>query len=481
MHPWSASDISSIILRSQHTGVSLSPPSTPTRPGPIRSTSGVRAENPAAQPHHAAKTDAQLQFRPITDAAANDSTRDYLSSHTAASSRKDKPPSGSSAGAPHARPVHLPAASYSAPHASPPAQNTSAATVTSHHRALLHTNGTGRTPDSTQEAEASPPLLTSGSRPGLTSAPFGHTDQSAPLFSAPTPRRSSAAGHDIPHLDDAEGAAEEREVLYSLRKQAISNEVELLRQRLAIVHLELHNRNKDYELLQRVAAVSEYRAEAAERALADLQQQVEISADAKSRLPQRDASTTISEEFPSSPLRCNFGSISIDAGTQTPAAAAAESSGMALLQRLVAVPSPLPGTYTHATSVSPQKHASQKSSVSLEHVNAKADHLAEKLEELLFNMSVQQREFSKLSRAASGLFRTLIQTLQAVAHCYSILSGGHDEQVPQRRYMVIERELEGRDVGVFASEACVLIEDAIEAVNLVNMLRAPRTFQTGKK
>ncbi len=35
--------------------------------------------------------------------------------------------------------------------------------------------------------------------------------------------------------------------------------------------------------------------------------------------------------------------------------------------------------------------------------------------------------------------------------------------------------------GVFASEACVLIEDAIEAVNLVNMLRAPRTFQTEKK
>ena len=487
MHPWSASDISSIILRSQHTGVSLSPPNTPTRPGPIRSTSGVRAGNPAAQPHHAAavlsrvlpqESDAQLQFRPIT-AAAKDSTRDHLSSHTAASGRKDRPPSGSSAGAPHARPVHVPAASYSAPHASPPAQNTSAANVTSHHRAPLHTNGTGRTPDSSQDAEASPPLLTSGSRPGFTSAPFGHIDQSAPLFSAPTPRRSSAAGHDIPHLDDVEGAAEEREVLHSLRKQAVSNEVELLRQRLAIVHLELHNRNKDYELLQRVAAVSEYRAEAAERALADLQQQLEISADAESR--QRDASTAIPEEFPSSPLRCNFGSISIDAGTQTPAAAAAESSGMAFLQRLVAVPSPSPGTYTHATSVSPQKNASQKSSVSLEHVNAKADHLAEKLEELLFNMSVQQREFSKLSRAASGFFRTLIQTLQAVAHCYSILSGGHDEQVPQRRYMVIERELEGRDVGVFASEACVLIEDAIEAVNLVNMLRAPRTFQTGKK
>jgi len=35
-------------------------------------------------------------------------------------------------------------------------------------------------------------------------------------------------------------------------------------------------------------------------------------------------------------------------------------------------------------------------------------------------------------------------------------------------------------VGVFASEACVLIEDAIDAVNLVNMLRAPalRTIGT---
>ena len=41
------------------------------------------------------------------------------------------------------------------------------------------------------------------------------------------------------------------------------------------------------------------------------------------------------------------------------------------------------------------------------------------------------------------------------------------------RYMMIERNLEGRDVGTFAAEACVLSEDAIEAVNLVNMLRSP--------
>ena len=59
--------------------------------------------------------------------------------------------------------------------------------------------------------------------------------------------------------------------------------------------------------------------------------------------------------------------------------------------------------------------------------------MADKLEELLFNMSVQQREFSKLSRAATTLFRTLVQSLQAMAHCYSILSGGHGEQCRQRR------------------------------------------------
>ena len=93
-------------------------------------------------------------------------------------------------------------------------------------------------------------------------------------------------------------------------------------------------------------------------------------------------------------------------------------------------------------------------------------------------MSVQQREFSNLSRTASSLFRTLAQTLQAVAHCWAILSGGHDEQVRLRRYMMVDRQLEGRDVGVFASEACVLIDDAIEAVNLVNMLRAPSALQT---
>ena len=55
-----------------------------------------------------------------------------------------------------------------------------------------------------------------------------------------------------------------------------------------------------------------------------------------------------------------------------------------------------------SSSVSPPKHSSQKHSVLIEH------HLAEKLEELLFNMSVQQREFSKLSRTSSSLFRTLV-------------------------------------------------------------------------
>jgi len=45
------------------------------------------------------------------------------------------------------------------------------------------------------------------------------------------------------------------------------------------------------------------------------------------------------------------------------------------------------------------------------------------------------------------------------------------------RYMTIERDLEGRDVGAFAAEACVLSEDAIEAVNLVNMLRNPNGKQ----
>jgi len=43
--------------------------------------------------------------------------------------------------------------------------------------------------------------------------------------------------------------------------------------------------------------------------------------------------------------------------------------------------------------------------------------------------------------------------------------------------MTIERDLEGRDVGAFAAEACVLSEDAIEAVNLVNMLRNPNGKQ----
>ncbi len=74
----------------------------------------------------------------------------------------------------------------------------------------------------------------------------GYGRPSMPLFSASTPRHAPAVEHGFTALDDAAEAAQERQVLDSLRKQAISNEVELLRQRLAIVHLELHNRNKDY-------------------------------------------------------------------------------------------------------------------------------------------------------------------------------------------------------------------------------------------
>ena len=254
-----------------------------------------------------------------------------------------------------------------------------------------------------------------------------------------------------------------------------SNEIELLRQRLAIVSLELHNRNKDCEQLQRAAAVSECRAEAAERALTDLQRQVQTPAAQRSLQPQADASTSTSN-WTSRVMAVSPGQHDrADVSTQTPAASDAEIKIVAA--QLIAGSWQSPSVALVSSSVSPPKHSSQKHSVLIEHVNAKADHLAEKLEELLFNMSVQQREFSKLSRTSSSLFRTLVQTLHAVAHCWSILSGGHDEQVHQRRYMMIDRELEGRDVGAFAAEACVLSEDAIEAVNLVNMLRNPNGKQ----
>lgn len=456
MHPWSAADISSIILRSQHAGVSLSPPNTPTPASATSSAPAFRAVNPAtrnptAQLQHPAAI-ARSQLRPIANTFARDSSHLHAFPQTAVYRNQDQNVISTS---PHGlgRQLSLP-----------------------RHISAGRAQGFQNTEDLSTS-------FASGILKEFNSSSSSHTEHSAHSLSASTLRHAPAVENNIATADDAAEAAQEREVLHSLRKQAISNEVELLRQRLAIVHLELHNRNKDYELLQRAAAVSAYRAEVAEHALTSLQQQVAASAAVKSNQLQIDASSSTSEDFAQSPLKKYCCSNCKEVSTQTLAASQVDSSGFSLLQRLVAVPSlsSPAGPTVPGSSVSPQKFSSQKSSVSLEHVNAKADHLAEKLEELLFNMSVQQREFSNLSRAASGLFRTLIQTLQAVAHCYSILSGGHDEQVTQRRYMTIERELEGRDVGVFASEACVLIEDAIEAVNLVNMLRAPRAVQTAKQ
>jgi hypothetical protein len=378
------------------------------------------------------------------------------------------------AGTSHDRPSLAPAASE--PRASPPLQaETSSNTSNTSGRsfAFPHKHGGIRAEDY-RDAESSAPLFSKGSISGSISARSGLAAQQMQHRSS-TAQIASHADNGVCILDDSADAWCEERVVDSLRRQVFSNEIELLRQRLAIVSLELHNRNKDCEQLQRAAAVSEYRAEAAERALADLQQQVQTPAAQRSLQLQVDASTS-TRVMAVSPGQHDR----VDGSTQTPAASDAEIKKAALLQQLIAGPAQSPSVAFVSSSVSPPKYSSPKHSVLIEHVNAKADHLAEKLEELLFNMSVQQREFSKLSRTSSSLFRTLVQTLHAVAHCWSILSGGHDEQVHQRRYMMIDRELEGRDVGVFASEACVLIEDAIDAVNLVNMLRAPaqRTIGT---
>jgi hypothetical protein len=299
----------------------------------------------------------------------------------------------------------------------------------------------------------------------------GVADQQGSPASAPSTQRAFAAQNGTFDLEGV-GDVAAQQVLDSLRSQVISNEVELLRQRLTVAHLELHNRNKDYEMLRRAVAAAESRAEAAESCLADIQHPVQTWTYTASHV---DASTSTPLEQPFCAVDNDRSSKVIDASTQTLADTDVDMKNTALLQRLIATQlQPV-----ISSSISPPKYSSPKHSVLLDNMNAKADHLAEKLEELLFNMSVQQREFSNLSRIASSLFRTLVQTLHAVAHCYAILSGGHDEQVRRRRYMMIEREMEGRDVAVFASEACVLIDDAIEAVNLVNMLRAPPTVHKG--
>lgn len=487
MQTWAAADISSVILHSRHSRVSLSPPNSPIKPLPARSATGVLFAPVAAQKQHVAQ-EAQRSSAPLGNGAARDAFRPVAhaapatgSSH--ANSRSNVPPhtemhrvsGGFFAGTSHDRPSLAPAASEL--RASPPLQaetSSNNSNTSGRSFALPHKHGGSRAEDY-RDAESSAPLFSKGSISGSISTRSG--------FAAQQTQHRSSAAQIASHADNGvcvpDGSADaysEERVVDSLRRQVFSNEIELLRQRLAIVSLELHNRNKDCEQLQREAAVSEYRAEAAERALADLQQQLQTPAAQRSLQPQVDASTGASRVMAVSPGQHDR----VDGSTQTPAASDAEIKKAALLQQLIAGPTQSPSVVFVSSSVSPPKHSSPKHSVLIEHVNAKADHLAEKLEELLFNMSVQQREFSKLSRTSSSLFRTLVQTLHAVAHCWSILSGGHDEQVHQRRYMMIDRELEGRDVGVFASEACVLIEDAIDAVNLVNMLRAPaqRTIGT---
>ena len=279
---------------------------------------------------------------------------------------------------------------------------------------------------------------------GDSSSNHGQVEHLTHYSSASTTQLAAAARdrdeHDLSrdHDDAAEAAAQEQ-ALHVFRRQVVSNEMELLRQRLAIAHLELHSRNKDYELLQRAVAVTDHRAATAERALADLQHQVQASTDSARRPLQLEASTNTPLEIHAPPgddgsagsfggVKGGSGGAAADASTQT-VGADKESKYFALLQELTHSP---PG----GTSVSPQKHASPKVGMSLQHVNAKADHLAGKLEELLFNMSVQQREFSKLSRTSSNLFRTLVQSLQAIEHCYSILSGGHGEQCRRRRWVL---------------------------------------------
>jgi predicted nucleic acid-binding Zn-ribbon protein len=327
-----------------------------------------------------------------------------------------------------------------------------------------------------------------GSREGNTSSDFSAprslnaSGHSSAQYSAASTTQRVLTPADDKCFSSIDNAADSEAMLTCLRTQVISNEMELLHQRLHLVRAELDNRSHENEQLQREVAVAEYRAEAAERALADLQREVQMSAAAKRQQLQVDASccTTAELTLPLLQPHMRFRSdgcagSSSDASTQTQNADA-EVSSAALLQQLIAASSSPPSGASRSPASSTPSH---RQPISIDHVNAKADHLAAKLEELLFNMSVQQREFSKLSRAACSLFRTLTQTLHALANCYSILSGGHDEQVPQRRYMMIEREMEGRDVGVFAAEACVLIEDAIEAVNLVNLIRPPASVHLG--
>jgi hypothetical protein len=491
MQAWAAADISSVILHSRHARVSLSPPNTPTKALPVRSATGVLFAPVAAQTQQATqaaqRSSAPLRndtlrntFRPVADAApqATDSSHGIFRSNPPVNTEMHRFSSGSFASRSHERPSLARAASEL--RTSPPLQvaTSSNTTNTSGRNVDFPHKYGGSGAEDSLNAEISAPLFTTGSTFGSISAQLCHAEQQTQHRSL-TAQVASHAKNGVSNFDDSAHACTEERVLDSLRRQIVSNEVELLRQRLAIVDLELHNRNKDYEVLQRAAAVLEYRAEAAESALAELQQQALTPAVQHSLQTQVDASTSTSREM----TLCPVGNDRADVGTQatSSADANAEIKKGSLLQQLIAAPAQSPAVVFGTSSVSPPKHPpSQKRNVLIEHVNAKADHLAEKLEELLFNMSVQQREFSKLSRTSSSLFRTLVQTLHAVAHCWSILSGGHDEQVQQRRYMMIDRDLEGRDVGVFASEACVLIEDAIDAVNLVNMLQAPAQRIIGK-
>ena len=443
MQHWSPADISSVILRTQHAGVRLSPPNTP-----IKRT--VLNVHPAPRPHHAALPQQPVPVPPQGSVAQSGRIARYRNAAAAANTheRSRQPPphddrewiSSDTAltnGARGGGGLH--ALASAEPHASPPSAAAAAAkaiSISGRNFAFLHKH-ISRDANYIAEAEGSP---VSWNASGDSS---GHQEHLTQYSSASTTQLAAAArekGAD--EQEDAVGAAaaqEHHDVLDSFRRQVVSNEMELLRQRLAIAHLELHNRNKDYELLQRAVAVTEYRAAAAERALADLQHKAQASADITSRPLQLEASTNTPRQLPVAPgddgatSHCSTGgSGCADASTQTAGSGVdTEAKYVALLQELTH--SPPDGGSTRASSLSPHKYSSQKSSVSLEHVNAKADHLADKLEELLFNMSVQQREFSKLSRAATTLFRTLVQSLQAMAHCYSILSGGHGEQCRQRR------------------------------------------------
>jgi hypothetical protein len=460
---WPAADISSIILRSRHAGAALSPPNTPTKPGSTHSFSTSRFGPPAAQPqppaHASLQRDVTLHsFRPI--AASSHSTHEHFPPpppahrHSETQSEQLSRDRRSPPLAQHAPAIHQ-------PRIAPPSRASTITAAPGPNFAFPPSRSSGR-PGTFQDAEDAFIGGLSGS---------GVAERQALHATSPSTQRAFAAENGAFDLEGDDDVAAQQ-VLHSLRSQVISNEVELLRQRLAVANLELHNRSKDYELLQRAVAAAESRAEAAERCLADMQRPVQSWTRIASHV---DASTSTPLEQPLCAVE-NYGSSKvIDASTQTLADSDLDTNNTAVLQRLIATQL----RPVISSSISPPKYSSQKHSVLLDNVNAKADHLAEKLEELLFNMSVQQREFSNLSRIASSLFRTLVQTLHAVAHCYAILSGGHDEQVRRRRYMMIEREIEGRDVAVFASEACVLIDDAIEAVNLVNMLRAPPMVHKG--